>query len=56
MPVCPAPRIVRLNALTLPPSPAEYSLLAVPDAELIEIEGAADGEVLEACRSADASW
>ena len=54
MPVCPAPRIVRLNALTLPPSPAEYSLLAVPDAELIEIEGAADGEVLEACRSADA--
>ncbi|HUX01125.1 MAG: C-terminal binding protein [Phycisphaerae bacterium] len=54
MPICPSPRVVRLNARTLPLSEAERSLLANPDAELIEIEGATDAEILEACREADA--
>jgi D-3-phosphoglycerate dehydrogenase len=45
---------VRLNARTLPVSETEHSLLATLDAELIEVEGATDAEVLAACRDADA--
>ena len=54
MPVCPSPRVVRLNARTLTMDETERSLLATLDAELIEVEGATDTEVLDACRAADA--
>ena len=54
MPVCPSPRIVRLNARTLPLSETERSLLGTLGAELIEIEGAADDEIMAASRDADA--
>jgi len=54
MPTCPSPRVVRLNARTLPPDESERSLLATLDAELIEIEGATDAEVLAAGGDADA--
>ena len=46
--------IVRLNARTLPMSETERSLLATLNAELIEIEGAEDAEILAAGRDADA--
>jgi D-3-phosphoglycerate dehydrogenase len=54
MPPRQSPRIVRLNAQTLPVSDTERALLASLDAELVEVEGATDAEVLAACRDADA--
>lgn len=48
------PRIVRLNALTIPLSAEERSILAALGGELVEVEGATDGEALAACRDADA--
>jgi D-3-phosphoglycerate dehydrogenase len=47
-------RVVRLNALTVPPSETERALLVALGAEIIELEGAADAEILDACRDADA--
>lgn len=49
-----APRIVRLNARTLPLSAEERATLAALGGELVEVEGAGDGEALSACRDADA--
>jgi len=54
MPTCHSPRIVRLNAQTMPPSAEERSTLAALGGELVEVEGATDGEALAACRDADA--
>lgn len=54
MPTCHLPRIVRLNAQTIPLSAEERSILAALGGELVEVEGATDGEALAACRDADA--
>lgn len=54
MSACPTPRIVRLNARTLPPDGTERSLLATLGGNVVEVEGGSDAEVLEACRDADA--
>lgn len=48
------PRIVRLNALTLPMSAEERQVLTPLRARLVEIEGGDDAEILAACRDADA--
>lgn len=53
-PVSPFPRVVRLNARTLPLSETERLLLATLDGELVETEGATDADALTACRDADA--
>ncbi len=54
MPMIHAPRIVRLNAQTLPLSAEERARLTALGGELVEVEGATDGEALAACREADA--
>jgi D-3-phosphoglycerate dehydrogenase / 2-oxoglutarate reductase len=54
MTTCSSPRIVRLNARTTPVEEPERSLLAPLGGELVEIEGATDEEILDACRNADA--
>ncbi|HUU69252.1 MAG TPA: hypothetical protein VM186_07000 [Planctomycetota bacterium] len=43
MPTCHSPRIVRLNAQTMPPSAEERATLAALGGELVEVEGATDG-------------
>ncbi|MEI7834064.1 MAG: C-terminal binding protein, partial [bacterium] len=49
-----SPRIVRLNARTMPMDDTERALLTALHAEVIEIEGANDAEILDAARDADA--
>lgn len=49
-----APKIVRLNANTLPMGATEREILAALSPLLIEIEGSTDAEIVEACRDADA--
>ena len=48
------PLVVRLNAITSPMDAVERSILAKIDARLVEIEGATDGEILDAARETDA--
>ncbi len=48
------PLIVRLNARTMPMEPLERGVLAPLAGRLLEIEGATDAEILDACRDADA--
>jgi D-3-phosphoglycerate dehydrogenase / 2-oxoglutarate reductase len=48
------PVVVRLNALTSPMSEEERTILGSIKADIIEIEGQTDKEILSACRSADA--
>ncbi len=54
MQACLHPRIVRLNAQTMPPSAEERSILLALGGEFVEVEGATDAEALAACRHADA--
>ncbi len=49
-----APKIVRLNARTMPMSSEERQILAALKPELVEVEGGTDDEVLDVCRDADA--
>ena len=48
------PLVVRVNAATFPMQEAERAILAEVDAEIVEIEGATDDEVLASARDADA--
>lgn len=48
------PLVVRLNAVTFPMDAVERDILAGIDADVVEIEGASDEEILTAARDADA--
>ncbi len=48
------PLVIRLNAVTAPMDAVERDILAEIDAQVIEIEGATDEEILAAARNADA--
>ncbi|MHB0936600.1 MAG: C-terminal binding protein [Armatimonadota bacterium] len=48
------PLVVRLNAVTFPMDAVERGILAEIGAEVVEIEGATDEEILAAARDADA--
>jgi len=48
------PLVVRLNAVTFPMDAAERGILVEIDADVVEIEGATEEEILTAARDADA--